>query len=155
MSVLYLRNGSRWFRSWGVYDTPWSILLNTTLPHTHYTNTEILSSGPFLRTPHLLWGLAFIPLGGIHSRKCLSVSCLGSGWTDGRPCTGWRTPELCTILISGLFARLTTTCISHGHFIDLRQRTICGRASHDKTPLKLSKQTAGGLVYGNYKVTRL
>jgi hypothetical protein len=22
MSALYLSNGSRWFRSWGVYDTP-------------------------------------------------------------------------------------------------------------------------------------
>jgi hypothetical protein len=53
MSSLYLSNGSRWFRSWGVYDTLWSILLNRMLPHIHYTNTEILSSGPFLGTPHI------------------------------------------------------------------------------------------------------
>jgi hypothetical protein len=32
MSTLYLSNGSRWFRSWGAYDMPWSILVNTTLP---------------------------------------------------------------------------------------------------------------------------
>jgi hypothetical protein len=27
MNALYLSNGSSWFRIWGVYDKPWSILL--------------------------------------------------------------------------------------------------------------------------------
>jgi hypothetical protein len=64
MSALYLSNGDRWVRSWGVYGTPWSILLNTTMPHIHYTSNEILSSGLFLCTPHIFYKvLPFSPWG--------------------------------------------------------------------------------------------
>jgi hypothetical protein len=64
MSALYLSNGDRWFRIWGVYGTPWSFLLNTTMPHIHYTSTESLSSGLFLRTPHIFYKvLPFSPWG--------------------------------------------------------------------------------------------
>jgi hypothetical protein len=59
MSTLYLSNGSRWFRSCGVYDTPWSIVLNTTLPQ-----YWVSFLWPFLaHTTDFLWGLAFFPWG--------------------------------------------------------------------------------------------
>jgi hypothetical protein len=47
-SALYLSNGSKWFRSWGVYDTPWRMLVNTTLPQ-----CWVSFLWPFLCTTHI------------------------------------------------------------------------------------------------------
>jgi hypothetical protein len=39
----------------------------------------------FWHTTHHFWGLAFLPVAGIFSVKCLLVKCCGSGLTEGLP----------------------------------------------------------------------
>jgi hypothetical protein len=90
MRALYLSNGSRWFRSWGVYDTPWSILLNTMLINIH---KPILRFFPLaLFCPHHTSSVRSCLLfcGGNTLQEMSFVSRLGGGWTDGGPCTGWN-----------------------------------------------------------------